>query len=1075
VTPFASSDEQARVRSLICRYFFGTSALVSISVALTMAIERPGVSPAARALMAAGFLLLGVVSLGAFRVRQESVGAALFAVVVCALMSIGLSGYVLQVGINGTSMGFLALLTCTACAVTDLRRGLWVAAGSIMLLTLLALAERAGTVQGVVALVEVPLGLRYAMHVLTIVGGLAAGLLMSVVLSHYLRESRERDERFSALLSIAVDSYWELDAQLRVSQVSRRGRDHRFVPDTLHAFRSIWEMPELLVIEDEVLRAHQADLAARREFRDLPVRWLAERGGPRDVNFSGRPRFGADGTFLGYWGVGRDVTAETATRQALTLTETRYRELFTRIPTPLVLHRRGRVIDANPVAASLFGFASWRDMLGLQLLDAFDDGEMRERARLRIETIEAMPVGGELPPAEFSITTRAGNRLLVSVTSVRVEADGGPATLTIYRDETERKTAEDAVLRSEALLSHLVATSPDVIMLTQMDSGRFAMVNETFIRLSGYAAPEVLGRTSEEIGLWGARYQHRALVERLRSRGSLPEMALELVCKSGRRLSMQVNAARFVMDGRDYLVINARDTTAAEQARLEREAILDNVSIGIALIREHRFMLVNPAFAQMFGCAAEELVGQPERRLWSSHEAHAAVAAQISPALTRGEQFELETPMTRADGSSFLCRLLARAVDPSHPSKGGTIWIAEDATERRRIEHALARARDEAEAASQAKSAFLANTSHEIRTPLNGLVGLARMARRPDVDEAQRRQYLDQISDSAETLSAIISDILDLSKIEAGKLHVETVAFDLHTLLATLRRSYVPLADARGLQLSLEIDSEVPVAVLGDPMRVRQILSNYVTNALKFTAFGGVQVLVRESDDGAQLRFEVVDSGPGIDLATQARLFRPFTQADESTTRRFGGTGLGLSICRELARLMGGTVGLHSEPGAGSRFWVELPLPPAQAGESITGFTELDGKPLEGVRVLMVEDNAVNMLIAVALLEQWGVQVHQAGNGEQAVHAVEQAAAQGRMFGAVLMDVQMPVMSGYEATRALRRRFDARTLPIIALTAAALVSERDQALAAGMTDFVTKPIDPQRLFSALLRARHARA
>jgi CheY-like chemotaxis protein len=207
----------------------------------------------------------------------------------------------------------------------------------------------------------------------------------------------------------------------------------------------------------------------------------------------------------------------------------------------------------------------------------------------------------------------------------------------------------------------------------------------------------------------------------------------------------------------------------------------------------------------------------------------------------------------------------------------------------------------------------------------------------------------------------------------------------------------------------------------------------------------------------------------------QARLFRPFTQADESTTRRFGGTGLGLSICRELAHLMGGEVGVTASPGRGSCFWAELPLPEATRLPALAPPEPALGERLRGARVLMVEDNAVNMLIAVAMLERWGVDVGQAMDGREAVEAVEQAAAAGRPFDAVLMDLQMPVMSGYEATRALRQRAAGQGVPIIALTAAALVSEREQALADGMDDFLTKPIDPPRLQAALLRALAGRA
>jgi signal transduction histidine kinase/ActR/RegA family two-component response regulator len=445
----------------------------------------------------------------------------------------------------------------------------------------------------------------------------------------------------------------------------------------------------------------------------------------------------------------------------------------------------------------------------------------------------------------------------------------------------------------------------------------------------------------------------------------------------------------------------------------------------------------------------------------------------LGPLLARGESAEIEVQARRFDGSTFLGRVTGKAIDPSNPVRGGTIWIVDDITERRQVEQALARARDAAEAANRAKSAFLANTSHELRTPLNQLIGLANLAAAPETAEDRRGQYLAQMSDAARALSDIIANILDVSKIEAGKVELETLPFDLGELLRGIQRGYAALAEPRPIVLRLQIGEGVDGWVQGDPLRTRQILSNYLANALKFTAAGEVRLQARRLD-ASRVRFEVHDTGPGIDEPTQARLFRPFTQADESTTRRYGGTGLGLSICRELATLMGGEVGVQSRLGEGSCFWAELPLPATQQRAPEAAAASAQSGALRGASVLMVEDNPVNMLIATAMLEQWGVRVEQAIDGQQAVQAVQRRAQNGSLFDAVLMDVQMPVMSGHEATRMLRRDFSAEQLPIIALTAAALVSERDQALAAGMNDFLTKPIDGQRLQQALLRCVAAR-
>jgi len=511
--------------------------------------------------------------------------------------------------------------------------------------------------------------------------------------------------------------------------------------------------------------------------------------------------------------------------------------------------------------------------------------------------------------------------------------------------------------------------------------------------------------------------------------------------------------------------------TESERTRLEHAAILERASIGIAFTRDRRFVQANPRFEAMFGWGLGELAGKPGAVVWASDADYAEVGQLATPLLSSGEQFEIEREMRRKDGTLFWCRLLAQVVDRSHPSRGGTIWIADDVTERRRLDQALAAARDAAEAASQAKSAFLANTSHEIRTPLNGLLGLARLAMRPDIDVERRQHCLAQILDSAQSLAVILSDILDLSKIEAGKIALEDVPFTLREPLVGVYQSYRTMAEVKGLEMQLVIEDDLPVHVTGDPMRLRQILTNFVTNAIKFTDRGSVRIEA-SAESGGVLRLAVTDTGAGVDPTTQARLFRPFTQGDSSTTRRFGGTGLGLSICRELARLMGGEVGVHSRPGLGSTFWARLPLKPAAASGLAVSTESGDLARLRGRHILLVEDNPVNMMIAAATLEQWGMFVAQARDGRIAIDAVREAAGAGRPFDAVLMDVQMPIMSGHEAAAELRRHFDAQTLPIIALTAAALVSEREQALAAGMNDFLTKPIDAVRLRQTL--ARHVR-
>jgi PAS domain S-box-containing protein len=783
---------------------------------------------------------------------------------------------------------------------------------------------------------------------------------------------------------------------------------------------------------------------------------------------SGAPRFDPTGKFSGYWGVSRDVTLEITAQQAAAASESRYRELFARSPSPLMLHRHGKVIDANEAAAQLIGVQEPAALRGFDLLTLFGDGEARERSRIRTQQLERLPIGQGLPVVEAQIEALDGRRRVVQATGVRVDTPTGPASLSIFFDITARVAAESALRRSETMLSMLFATSPDCITLTDVATGRYLLVNDAFVRVTGHDRTDVIGRTAHEIGVWYDPADRDRLLAAIQADRGAIELPITFRHKSGAPVSMLVSAAQFELDGRAHLVINARDVTQTDRVRMESDAMLRNASIGIAFTRDKVFVRANPAFERMVGWAEGTLAGQSGEVVWPDAQAYADVGRTIGPLLATGQPVELERPVRRRDGSTLLARILAQAVDPRDPARSGTIWISEDVTERRQIEQALAAARDAAEAASRAKSAFLANTSHEIRTPLNALLGLTRMARAADLAPERRSQYLDQIHASAKQLAGIISDILDLSKIEAGKIVIESRPFDLRVMLESVHRSSMPMAEARGLTLSLDVDPALPLHVIGDELRLQQIVANYVSNAIKFTDRGRVRVEAVRTRGGT-VRIAVHDSGPGIAVETQARLFRPFTQADESTTRRYGGTGLGLSICRELAVLMGGEVGLSSQPGQGSTFWVDLPLTETDVAPEWAHTSDVDPELLRGARVMLVEDNPVNMLIAVAMLEQWGIDVEQASDGAAALAGVERAASRGRPVELVLMDVQMPGMSGHETARALRARWDARELPIIALTAAALVSERDEALAAGMDDFLTKPIDPVKLREALTR------
>ena len=364
--------------------------------------------------------------------------------------------------------------------------------------------------------------------------------------------------------------------------------------------------------------------------------------------------------------------------------------------------------------------------------------------------------------------------------------------------------------------------------------------------------------------------------------------------------------------------------------------------------------------------------------------------------------------------------------------------------------------------ADRAKSEFLAHMSHEIRTPLNGVIGLTGLALDGPLNE-EKRPELETAVQSAQALLGIVNDVLDLSKIEAGMLQITATPFDLYAALSQTVAMLEPRAAAKSIQLFCRYPEDAPRWFLGDEMRVRQILANFASNAVKFTTHGEIEVAAMQSRGG--MRISVRDTGEGIDASMLPLLFSKFTQADASTARRFGGTGLGLAIAKQLAELMGGSIGASSEPGVGSLFWAELPLPPVEPVVPATPpAPPLRG--LAGLHVLVVEDNAVNRLVLVRLLEKRGIRVDVAANGEEAVSRCEHSD-----YAVVLMDCQMPVLDGYDATRRIRQ-WEAtvgRHTPIIAITAHAMASDRVRCEAAGMDDYITKPVQPMELFACVAR------
>ena len=926
-----------------------------------------------------------------------------------------------------------------------------------------------------------------------------------------LRQLRERFELAFQASPVAA-SIARVRGGIFVAVNDKYSRDFGWAREQLLGHSSV----ELGIWSDEHERDHWLEaMAVNGGVIDHPASWRDSAGRLRDVSLSSQIiEFDGEPHVLAYV---VDITERRAAEHALRESERRFRSLFEEIPEIAVqgYDEQRRLVFWNSASERLYGYTE-AEALGCLLEDLIIPPAVRADV---IALHKAwLDDGVAIPAAELDLMRKDGSLVPVfSSHALLTRPDGGREMYCVDIDLSPLREAETRLRDSEATYRSLVAALAEGVMMLAADS-TILTCNPRAQAILGRGAESLVGQQAFARD-WGFLTPDGAPLP-------LETSPLAAVLAGGLAVSDYVAAYRHPDGRRRWLSINASPVAAVEKgrpaaavlslvdisARQEAEDALRKLSLAVeqspnaVLVtdRRSRIEYVNQAFLRISGFTREQVIGHTPA-LWRSGETPAETYADMKKTLQAGEAWRGEFINLDREGNRRIDFVHVSPVRQPDGRVSHYLSIQEDITERKRTGEELDRhrhhledlvrertlafeaARDAAEAASRAKSAFLANMSHEIRTPMNAIIGLTHLLQR-EITEPRQREHLRKVSSSARHLLGIINDVLDISKIEADKVVLESRDFRIAGVFDDVVAMLAEQASAKSLALRVEIDPAVPSVLHGDALRLGQILLNFAGNAVKFTASGSVtlRALIVPTDasgeergagsGGVLLRCEVVDTGIGIDEAAQARLFQAFEQADTSTTRRFGGTGLGLAINKRLAVMMGGEVGFSSSPGSGSTFWFTARLGTA-AGEVIEEGAAAEETPLSvdalerelatnhrGARVLLAEDNPVNREVALSLMADLGLHIDCAEDGAQAV-----AMAAAQPYDLILMDMQMPVLDGIDAARAIREAPGGTAVAIIALTANAFDEDRRRCLEAGMNGHVAKPVEPATLFAALRR------
>ncbi len=768
-----------------------------------------------------------------------------------------------------------------------------------------------------------------------------------------------------------------------------------------------------------------------------------------------------------------DISESKRAEDMLAESEKRYRDLVENSQGLICVHDlEGILLSVNLAAAQALDFTP-DEMIGRNLIE-FIAPTAQPFFGHYLQRIATGPSVNGL----MNICNKEGEERIWQYRNVRVEEYGKKIyVLGHAQDITEAKRAEESLRESEERFRQAFGEAPIGIALVSL-KGRWLQVNRVLCQMFGYSEAELLSTDSptptypDDLDP-DLDYMRRMVAGEI----STHRMEKRYFHKQGRLVFTRLSVS-LVHDREGcplYFISQIEDITERKRIEEAHRESEERFRLVVEGVRDYAILMLdtgghivswNYGAEKIKGYNAQEIIGQHFRRFYSLEDQqrkHPEHELEIAAAEGR---YEEEGWRIRRDGTSFWATVVITSLYDESGKLRGFSKVVRDITERKRMEEELKQAHDAALESVRLKSEFLANMSHEIRTPMNGVIGMTGLLLDTELS-AEQRDFAETIRSSGDALLTIINDILDFSKIEAGKLQFETLDFNLTNVIEGTVELLAECAQHKKIELASLIYSDVPTELRGDPGRLRQVLANLIGNALKFTEQGEVIVLAAnqsETDKDVVIRFTVHDTGIGISKAAQCTLFNAFTQADGSTTRRYGGTGLGLAISKQLVELIGGEIGVTSEPGKGSTFWFttryeKQPLKIAT--------TQPDVASLDKLRVLIVDDNATNRKILSHQLDSWKMIHQEANSGRRALELLREASAQGAAYDLAILDLMMPEMDGFELVRAIKSDARIAGTPLVLLTSFGQRGHGAMAREAGVAAYLTKPVRQSQLFDCL--------